>query len=169
MSFIEKAKKKNKMVLAKGTTPEDIKNYIEERKLENIAELTDRKKGRKERDVYAAPYGLAPLVDMGKRIDPATGRIVDEGQKSRDVAMIIWEEIYNHGRATIDELIKRYRGYDPMLLQIVVNLMMGQHYLKLFYEKKEKVHTLEIMTEKEREKKLLRIAGKLDSKNTVPS
>ena len=168
MSFIEKAKKKKNMVLAEGTTPEDIKKYIEDRKLENLPEENDRKKGRKEGVVYAMPYGLAPLIEMGKRIDPSTGRIVDEGQKSRDIAMIIWEEIYTHGRATIDELIKRYKGYDPMLLQIVINLMIGQYYLKKYYEKKEKVYTLEIMTEKERGKKLLTRGGvELNSKNTV--
>ena len=166
LSFIEKSKSKKKMVLAQGTTETDIKNYVKERQLENFPELDERKKGRKTGAIYAAPYGLAPLEETGKRIDPSTGRIADEGKRSRDVAMVIWEEIYNHGRSSIDEIIKRYKGYDPMLLQIVVNLMIDQKYLKKHFERKEKLYTLEVLTEDERNKKLTRSLGKLESKNT---
>lgn len=170
MSFIDNlSKRKKKLVLATGTTSDDIKNYITDRINEKI-EINPRKEGRPESAIYPSPYGLAPIEDMGRRIDTVTGRIVDDGTISRDVAMIIWEEIYAFGRKTIDELVERYRGYDKNLLQIVVNLMIQSHYLKQ-YKERDGVMTLEILTEDEREKKLKpkkpklkKSEGKLDTK-----
>lgn len=154
MSFVDKlSKRKNKkMVLAEGTTPDDLRNYVKDR-IEEKADINPRKEGRPDNAVYAAPFGLAPLGDSGFRINTITGKIEDEAGVSRDIAMILWDEIYCHGRKTIDELVNRYKAYDKHLLQIVINLMIQEYYLKE-YKEKDGVRTLELLTEQQRLKKL---------------
>lgn len=160
---INKSKRvKGKMILAEGTTASDIKDYVA-RRIEEANPVNPRKNGRKENATYTVPHGLAPIEESGKRIDPTTGRIViEDGKTARDIATILWDEIYNHGRASVDELVKRYRGYDPNLLQIVINLMIKQKFLKTHKERKENnITTLEVVSDEERSK----FTAKFESKN----
>jgi hypothetical protein len=146
---IKMKKKAASMVLATDTTPKDILDFINEVKAENDSfDNSERFRGRKEDAKYVLPHIIAPMEEHGLRINPTTGRAEKSGKEFRDIGMAMWHDILSFGRATMDELTKRYRGLNKNLVQIMLNSMLEKHYLKK-YKERDGTKTLEVITEDE--------------------
>ena len=138
-----------RMVLATDTTPDDILDFINEVKAEQDSfDNSERLRGRKEGARYVLPAIIAPIEEHGLRINPTTGKAEKSGKEFRDIGMAMWHDIMSFGRASVDELTKRYRGLNKNLVQIMLNSMIEKHYLKQ-YRERDGTRTLEVVTEEE--------------------
>jgi hypothetical protein len=146
---IKMKKRAATMILATDTTPKDILDFINEVKAENDSfDNSERFRGRKEDAKYVLPHIIAPMEEHGLRINPTTGRAEKSGKEFRDIGMAMWHDILSFGRATMDELTKRYRGLNKNLVQIMLNSMLERHYLKK-HKERDGTKTLEVVTEDE--------------------
>jgi hypothetical protein len=145
-------RKANSMVLAEGTTPQDILNFIKEVGDEKKTfDNSERFRGRKDDDTYVIPNIIAPIEGHGLRVNTATGKTEQDGKEYRDVGLAIWNDIIVFGRASIDELVNRYRGLNRNYIQILINMMIQKHYLKRHTER-DGIMTLEVITERDYQK-----------------
>jgi len=134
----QKAKldRKKRFLLSSTTKLDDIKAWVprvvESLSKQNPDERTDGREGKK----FECPVDYALLdgsnITIGNPFSPIGS--AHEGSK-QDVGEMIFNEILHHGRQTMDELEKHIAGIDKHLLQVVINSMRMDYYLKDYKEK----------------------------------
>lgn len=186
-AIIEEDKKK-KPILAKGKTKEDMVAYLHKMiELKQPRLIRDEGRPSKNIEDYAIPTNFyrvsSNMVNFNLNegfFDTSGGTVeggeatvfgkdisVFKGYDSNDLGTYIGLYLFQHGRKTVDELLRELPSYDPDLLQLILNRMQDQDFVK-WHTEEDGTETLEILTKKEREERFQKRQIKT-SKDTEPT
>ena len=159
---IIKADKEKKLVMPESLTKESVKQWIE-----NLNQQTEdpeeKRKTNREGKKYEFYGSYFSMGDNSLQINPKTMQV--DWRSGQDLGAMIFSEIYNHGRKTIDELAENISSANINLITIVANMMIKDDLL-LNYVEEDGTETLELVDMKEKQRRG-RERGELEDK-TVP-
>lgn len=162
--------KAKKLITSSGVTPEKMADYL----TTMASDLMPRKirdEGRESTDVevYAIPANYFGITDNMVNFNLNEGFFAPDNHAKGEEVKILGKEIkvfngystsdmgtflclylFQHGRKTVDELVKELGSYDKTFLNLLVNRLQDDDFIRVHTEE-DGTETLEIFTKKERE------------------
>jgi len=143
-----KADKQKKLVLPEGVNKNTIKLFLEELRPKDDPEEKRKIDRDNKRFEYEGTY--FNMGDNSLQINTQTMQV--DWRAEQDLGLLIWMEILNHGRKTIDELAKTIDSVNINLIAIVANTMIKDDLL-MNYKEKDGTETLELVDINEKNKR----------------
>lgn len=162
--------KAKKLILSKNVTKEAMADYLTTMANQMMPrQIRDEGRDSTDVEVYAIPtnyYSVStnmvnfnlnegfykPNINAEEGQATIFGKNVKvyNGYEANDLGTFICLYLFQHGRKTVDEIVKELSSYDETFLNLLLNKLQDDDFIKP-YKEKDGLETFEILTKKERD------------------